>query len=377
MAGIIKGRKMKAVAIFPGKPDSVHSVELPSPRLEDVPDGRGALVRVLRVGLCGTDREIKDGEYGVAVPGYDFLVLGHENFGVVEEVGPQVTELSPGDFVVSLVRRPGNSIYDAIGMPDMTTDDEYHEHGISLLHGFLTEYYADEPEYMVRVPRGLREVGVLVEPMSVVEKGIAQAYEIQRRLKVWKPGRAAVLGSGTIGLLATLVLRLRGLDVVTLGRRSPPYVNADLIEKLGAAYVNTGDMSLADASASYGPFDLMFEATGFSPMAFEAMSVLGSNGVLVLSSVTGGDRKVEVPADAINMGFVLRNKVMVGTVNASRDDYKAAVSDMALAEAQYPGWLAQLLTHPVSGLGEYKKAFELLAGEPGSIKVFVEVDTID
>lgn len=368
---------MKAVAIFPGKPDSIHLVELPMPRLENVSDRRGTLVRVLRVGLCGTDKDIKAGEYGTAAPGYDFLVMGHENFGIVEEVGPQVTELSPGDFVVSLVRRPGNSIYDTIGMPDMTTDDEYHEHGISLLHGFLTEYYADEPEYMVQVPRGLREVGVLVEPMSVVEKGVAQAYEIQRRLRVWRPGRAAVLGSGTIGLLATLVLRLRGLDVVTLGRRSPPYLNASLIENLGATYQNTSNMSLADVSAKYGPFDLMFEATGFSPMAFEAMNVLGSNGVLVLSSVTGGDRKVEVPADAINMGFVLRNKVMVGTVNASRDDYKAAVSDMTLAEAQYPGWLPQLLTHPVEGLDEYKRAFELLEGDSGSIKVFVEVDTID
>ena len=364
---------MKAVAIFPGKPNSVHPVELPMPRLEDIPDGRGVLVRMLRVGLDGTDREIKDGEYGAAPPEKDFLVMGHESFGVVDKVGQQVTELAPGDFVVGLVRRPGNSIYDVIGMPDMTTDDEYHEHGKSLLHGFLTEYHADIPEYLVRVPRGLQEVGVLVEPMSVVEKGISQAYEIQRRLRVWQPRRAAVLGAGAIGLLATLVLRLRGMNVVTLGLQLPPYVNADLIEALGATYVATRNMSLADVSANNGPFDLMFEATGFSPMAFEAMGVLGRNGVLVLSSVTGGDRKVEVPADAVNLGFVLGNKVMVGTVNASRDHYEAAVSDMALAEAQYPGWLSRLLTHPIYGLDDYEQAFELLAGKSRPIKVFVEV----
>lgn len=368
---------MKAVAIFPGNSDSIHSVELPMPQLENVADGRGTLVRVLRVGFCGTDKEIKDGEYGTAAPGYDFLVMGHENFGIVEEVGLRVTEIAPGDFVVSLVRRPGNSIYDAIGRPDMTTDDEYHEHGISLLHGFLAEYYVDTPEYLVRVPRGLRKIGVLVEPMSVVEKGISQAFEIQRRLRVWKPRRAAVLGAGTIGLLATLALRLRGIDVVTIGRRTPPYLNADLIEDLGATYINISNTSLAELSVNYGPFDLMFEATGFSPIAFEAMNVLGSNGVLVLSSVTGGERTAEVPTDKINQGFVLRNKVMVGTVNASRDDYEAAVSNIALAEAQYSGWLPQLLTHQVNGLGEYKNAFELLSSETRAIKVFMEVSALE
>lgn len=368
---------MKALAIFPGKPNSIHQVELPTPRVEDVPDGRGVLVKLLRVSLCGTDREINDGEYGAAPAGYDFLVIGHENFGVVEKVGPHVTELAPGDFVVALVRRAGNSIYDAIGMPDMTTDDEYHEHGISLLHGFLTEFHVDVPEYLVRVPPGLQEVGVLLEPMSVVEKGISQAYEIQRRLRVWEPRRAAVLGAGAIGLLATMVLRLQGLNVVTLGLQLPPYVNADLVKALGAAYVSTSNMSLADVSAEYGPFDLMFEATGYSPLAFEAMEVLGKNGVLVLSSVTGGDRKVEVPADAVNLGFVLGNKVMVGTVNASRDHYEAAVSDMALAEAQYPGWLSRMLTNPIYGLGEYEKAFEQLSGDSKPIRVFVEVADLD
>ena len=364
---------MKAVAIYPGKLDSTHLVELTMPGLEDVSGGRGVLVKVLRVGLDGTDREIYSAEYGAAPPGYDFLVLGHESFGVVEQVGPQVTELALGDYVVAMVRRPGSSLYDVIGMPDMSTDDEYHEHGINLLHGFLTEYYVDAPEYIVRVPGGLREVGVLVEPLSIPEKGVLQAYEIQRRLRVWQPRVAAVLGAGTIGLLATLVLRLRGLNVVTLALQEPPYLNSDLVESLGAHYVSTRNMSLADASSKYGPFDLMFEATGFSPLVFEAMGVLGKNGVLILSSVTGGDRRVEVPADALNLGFVLGNKVMVGTVNAGREHYEAAVRDLAMAGSQYPGWLSRLLTHPVQGLDNYEQAFRLLTGGSGPIKIFVEV----
>jgi glucose 1-dehydrogenase len=363
---------MKAITVTPRVPDSAALRDIPEPSVDDIADGHGVVVRVLRVGLDGTDKEINAGEYGAAPPGDDYLVLGHEGFGVVESVGPNVDELAPGDYVVSIVRRPGSSVYDRIGTPDFTTDDTYHEHGINLVHGFLTERYVEEPGRLVRVPGGLREVGVLLEPTTVVEKGVTQAFEIQRRLKVWQPRRAAVLGAGTIGLLAAAVLRLRGLDVTVFGLDEPPYLNSDLVEATGARYVSTRRTSLAEAAQKFGPFDLMFEATGFSPLVFEAMGVLGRNGVLVLSSVTGGDRRVEVPADALNLGFVLGNKVMVGTVNASRENFESGVRDLAMAEAQWPGWLARLLTHRVEGLSGCPKAFELL-GAPGVIKVYVEV----
>src|SRR6201993_5352982 len=166
---------MKAVSVFPGKPNSVHVAELPKPSLDQVSGGRGVLVNVLRVGVDGTDKEINAAEYGAAPPGFDFLVVGHEGFWQAEAVGPNVTEVRPGDCVDATVRRPGGSIYDVIGTNDMTTDDIYFERGINLRHGFLTEYYVDDADYMVKVPGGLREVGVLLEPMTVVEKGITQA----------------------------------------------------------------------------------------------------------------------------------------------------------------------------------------------------------
>src|SRR5207249_10276865 len=172
-----------------------------TPAVTDIAGGRGVLVRILRVGVDGTDKEINAAEYGEAPEGSPFLVLGHESFGVVEEVGARVTELMPGDYVVATVRRPGMSIYDQIGTNDMTTDDTYFERGINLRHGYLTEYYADDADFIVKVPAGLKEAGVLLEPTTVVEKGITQAYEIQRRLRVWKPRRGAVMGAGTIGLL--------------------------------------------------------------------------------------------------------------------------------------------------------------------------------
>ena len=364
---------MKAIAVFPGKPNSVHLAELPNPSLEEVPNGRGVLVRVLRVGVDGTDREINAAEYGAAPEGYDFLVLGHESFGRVEAVGPNVWELHPGDYVVATVRRPGRSLYDQIGTYDMTTDDTYYERGINLRHGFLTEYYVDDAQHIVKVPAGLKGVGVLLEPTTVVEKGIAQAYEIQRRLKVWRPHRAAVMGAGTVGLLATLILRLRGLDVTTFSLQPKPNRNAELVEAAGARYESTQQSPVLEAATRSGPFDLIFEATGYSPIVFDSMQVLAKNGVLVLSSVTGGDRRVEVPADRINLGFVLGNKVMVGTVNANREYFEMGVRDMAQAEFQYTGWLSRLLTDPVRGLHNYSQLFERLQSPDGAIKIFCEV----
>lgn len=364
---------MKAIAVFPGKADSAHVTDVPRPRLDQIPDGRGVLVRVLRVGLDGTDKEINAGEYGTAPAGDDILITGHESLGVVEETGPAVTEFRPGDHVVARVRRAGNSLYDIIDTPDMTTDDAYYEHGISRVHGFLTEYYVEEPRYLIRIPSGLRDVAVLLEPTSVAEKGVLQAYEIQRRLKVWHPRRAAVLGAGTIGLLATMILRNRGLDVTTFGLDEPPYLNSELVEALGASYVSTKRTSLGRAAAEGGAFDLVFEATGYSPIVFDAMcSLLAKNGVLILSSVTGGMRRSDVPSDAINLDFVLGNKVMFGTVNANREHFEEGVRDLAVAEERYPGWLSRLLTHPIPGLDRYDDALAAL-GAPGAIKVYVEI----
>jgi glucose 1-dehydrogenase len=368
---------MKAVAVTPGKPNTIHLREVPKPRVEDVPNGRGVLIRILCVGVDGTDKEINAAEYGAAPSGDDYLIIGHESFGRVEAIGANVTEFKRGDYVALTVRRPGSSIYDQIGTYDMTTDDSYFERGINLRHGFLTEYVVDSPEYIIRVPENLKEVGVLMEPMSVAQKAIEQAYRIQQRLRVWQPKRAAVLGASTLGLLATLVLRLRGLDVTTFGNTMPPFLNSTLLEGLGARYVSTKEMSLTNASAKYGPFDLILEGTGFSPLAFEAMSVLARNGVLAMVSVTGGSRKVEIPADQINLGFVLGNKVAFGSVNANREYFESGVKDLSTAELQYPGWLRKLLTHPVKGLENYEDLIRILTETKGSIKVYCDVAAIE
>jgi len=365
---------MKALAVIPGRPNSMHLRDVPAPSVDDVPDGRGVLVRVLRVGVDGTDKEINAAEYGAAPEGHDYLITGHENFGQVVEVGRNVPfTIRPGSYVVSTVRRPGSSIYDAIGLQDMTTDDVYYERGINLRHGFLAEYYVEDADYLVPLTENLREVGVLLEPLTVAQKAVNQAYEIQRRLKVWQPRRAAVLGTGTIGLLSALALSLRGVEVTGIALRPPPYRNSDLIEQLGGHYVSTQQMMIAEAAARYGPWDLIVEATGYSPLVFEAAEALGKNGVLVLTSITGGDRHASVPTDRINQGFVLGNKVMVGSVNASRHDFVTGVDDLIKAEARYPGWLQNLLTTPVRGLESYEEMLRHLHESQDAIKVYVDL----
>ena len=364
---------MKAIAVIPGKADSIHLRDAPQPTVDEVPGGRGVLVRVLRVGIDGTDKEINAAEYGAPPPGIEYLILGHESFGRVEAVGPEVSELKPGDYVVASVRRPGSSLYDAIGLQDMTTDDSYFERGINLLHGYLAEYYVDAADFLVKIPERLKAVGVLMEPTSVAEKAIGQAYEIQRRLRVWRPRRAAVLGTGTLGLLASMILRLRGLEVVALGLKEPPYLNSVMLEEIGVRYLSTKQTSLTKASELHGPFDLIVEGTGFSPLVFEAMAVLGKNGVLSMVSVTGGNRSIEVPADRINQGFVLGNKVAVGSVNASREDFERGVAELSQAELSYPGWLEKLLTHPVKGLENYRELLAHLTNGNGVIKAYCEV----
>jgi threonine dehydrogenase-like Zn-dependent dehydrogenase len=365
---------MKAIAVHPGQAGSTHLREIPEPSVDDVAGGRGVKVKVLRVGVDGTDKEINAAEYGAAPPGDDYLVTGHESFGQVVEVGPNVpSTIRPGTYVVASVRRPGSSIYGRIGLQDFTTDDVYYERGINLLHGFLTEYYVEDHEYVFPLPATLTEVGVLLEPMTVAEKGVNHAYEIQRRLKVWQPERACILGSGTVGLLAALVARLRGLELTVFSLPQRPYRNADLIEQLGGVYVSSREATLADVSAEHGPFDLMVDATGFSPIVWEAAEVLGKNGVLVLISITGGDRKAEIESDRINQGFVLGNKVMVGTVNAAPADFRSGVDDLIKAEALYPGWLSQLLTTPIAGLENYDEMIRRLTEDRDAIKVFVEV----
>lgn len=364
---------MKAVAVYPGKPNSVHLEDIPRPSVNDVPNGRGVLVRVLKVGVDATDREINDALYGNAPPGFNYLVLGHESFGIVEAVGPNVRGVKPGDYVTATVRRPGKSIYDVIGTNDMTSEETYYERGINLLHGYLTEYFVDDEEFIVRVPVGLKHLHVLMEPTSCAAKAIEQAYEAQRRMKVWRPQRAFVFGAGQIGLLSTLILKLRGLEVCTLARSLPPTRSSEIVTGLEARYVSTQQTPLEALVKEVGKPDLVVDATGSSAIAFDAMKHLAHNGVLVWTSITGGKQVHSVESDKLNIEWVLGNKLLLGSVNGNRKHFESGIRDLALGEMMFPGVLQKILTTPVQGLDNYREMMRLLVEEKAALKVYVNV----
>ncbi len=364
---------MKAVAVIPGTPNSVHLTETPMPKLSDIPQGRGVLVKVLQVGVDATDREINEALYGNPPAGFKYLIIGHESFGEVVEVGPNVNDLKPGDLVSCTVRRPGTSIYDQIGRNDITSEETYFERGINLRHGYMTEYFVDDVEFMVKVPVKLRHLGVLSEPASVCAKAIEQAYLAQQRLQVWRPRRAFVLGSGQIGILSSMMLRLRGLEVFTIARGKAPNRKSEIVAAYGAKYVSTQDQSMVDLAKSAGKPDLIIEATGSSAIAFQAMEVLNLNGALVWTSITGGKHAATIPADKINLEWVLGNKLLVGSVNGNRYHFEAGIQALAQAELTYPGVTERILTNPVNGLDNYAEMMRLLVEDKEALKVFVNV----
>jgi threonine dehydrogenase-like Zn-dependent dehydrogenase len=353
---------MKAVAVIPGARDSLHVRDMPHPRLP----ADHALVRILETGVCGTDVDINQGLFGDAPPGSDFLVLGHENLGVVESpAGP----IRTGDLVVSTVRRPCPEACPGCraDRSDMCLTGNYTERGIKGLHGFMAQWYVESPRYLVRVDEALRGVAVLFEPMSVVEKGIAQAWRIQERLP-WEPRRAIVLGAGPIGMLAALVLRLRGLEVTACAREASGLLKDVHLAAAGIRYVSTAETPLDELAARVGLADLVFEATGAPEVVFPATRLLERNGVCVLASVTLGDRPAQVDSAGWNQSQVIGNRLVFGTVNAGRGDFEAAGRDLRAAEQRWPGWASRLITRRLP----FAEAAAALAHTPGNIKTVVE-----
>jgi threonine dehydrogenase-like Zn-dependent dehydrogenase len=225
----------------------------------------------------------------------------------------------------------------------------------------------------VKVPPGLKHLHVLMEPMSCAAKAIYQAFEVQRRMKVWRPKVAYVMGAGQIGLLSTLVLRLRGLEVYTMARSAKGTLNSQIVEGMGAHYVSTTSTPVDSLAAEVGKADIIIDATGSSAIAFDSMRVLGKNGVLVWTSITGGKHVTQVPSDNINIDWVLGNKLLLGSVNANREHFEMGIKDLALGEVMYPGVVQRILTNPVEGLDNYQEMMRLLVEERSALKVYVNV----
>ena len=343
---------MHAVAVTPMKPGSAQQIELPKPQAAD----GLALMRVLEVGIDGTDTEINNGEYGEPPPGSNVLVIGHEALSVVEAVGNGVDAFKAGDLVVSTVRRPDECPNCRAGESDMCLIGNYTERGIKGAHGYMGEFYSEKPEFMVKIPPALRGFAVLLEPLSIVEKATHQAWKIQERM-LWQPKRAVVLGAGPIGILGTLLLRLRGLEVHVYAKTPGDSLQASVVEQLGASYESVDDHPVTGLRAELGQIDFMLEATGNSAVAFQAAQQLGLDGVLCLTGVSGGNRSIEIPSDVLNLEMVLGNRVIFGSVNANRRYFEAGVQHFQQAEARWPGIFERLITRRVV-FDDFKSALD-------------------
>ncbi len=334
---------MKAIVVKPGEKDSIHMRDMPDPKMQP----HQVAVKMLRVGLCATDAEINHGLYGQPPAGEEFLILGHENLGVVEDVGKKARGVKVGDVVVSTVRRPcGLCPQCKAGENDMCSSGQYTERGIMRRHGFMAQYYVESPMFLNAIPKALRDIAVLLEPMSVVEKGIDHAFLLQRRL-VWKPKFGMVLGAGPVGLLAAAVLRARGLRTVVIAREDASDKRAGIAKRLGAEYLCVANKALTDVPKETGHPDIVVEATGNAKVVFDAMEILGPNAVLCLLSVTGGQTVNNEPIDLINQRLVLGNQVVFGSVNANPRHFKMGVKDFATIERKWPGALGQLITNRI------------------------------
>lgn len=352
----------------PGAVNSIHMRDMADPKM----DADQIAVRMIRVGLCGTDAEINQGLYGKPPDGSEFLILGHENLGRVEDVGrkAKLAGFKAGDLVVATVRRPcGVCPQCKAGENDMCSSGQYTERGIMRRHGFMAEYYTEQPRFLNRIPKPIQDFAVLLEPMSIVEKGIDEVFLIQRRLKVWKPALAMVLGAGPVGLLAAAVLRARGLATVVVAREPDTDLRARIAGQLGAKFISVANRALTDLPKDTGYPDIVVEATGSAKVVFDAMELLAPNGVLCLLSVTGGQTMNPEPIDLINQRLVLGNQVVVGSVNANPRHFTMGVKDFGAIDRKWPGVLSQLLTDRIPWV-DHKKWFDHRGGD---IKATLEI----
>jgi threonine dehydrogenase-like Zn-dependent dehydrogenase len=364
---------VKAIAVYP-KSREVRLIDAEEPALTSPTQVR---LRMLDVGVCGTDREICAFEYGTPPAGSDHLILGHESLARVTEVGGEVTTLRPGDLVVPMVRRPCPHAHCSAcrsDRQDFCFTGDFRERGIGGAHGFMTEFVVEEERYLSPVPGELRDHAILVEPLTIAEKALIQLWHLQARLP-WqcphRPGkdhghcrRALVLGAGPVGLLGAMALRASDFETIVYAREAEPNEKSEVARAIGAHYVSSNDVPPAELAARFGAIDVVYEAAGASKVAFEVMQALGPNSIFVFTGVPGRRGPVEIDTDLVMRNLVLRNQIVLGTVNAGRDAFDAAVRDVGEFRRRWPAALDAL----ISGRHAPERYRELLLGRPNGIK---------
>ncbi len=370
---------MKAIAVTPSKKE-IGIIDQPEPKISSPTDVK---LRMIEAGVCGTDKEICAFEYGTSPGGSEQLVIGHESLGEVVEVGPKVTRVKLGDLVVPMVRRPCPHDYCVAcrsDRQDFCFTGDFRERGIKEQHGFMAQYVVDDEKYMNPVPKELRDVAVLVEPLTIAEKGLTQVWQVQQRLP-WScpvtPGKAAahchravVLGAGPVGLLGAMALVNYDFDTYVYSREPAPNPKSQLLESIGAHYISSEKIAPEMLPQQIGNIDLVYEATGASSLSFEMMKYLGTNGIFVFTGVPGRKGPIEVDTDLMMRNLVLKNQVVFGTVNAGRDSFEDSIRDVGVFTKRWPDAIRSLITgrYPMEAYGD------LLLGRSSGIKNVIKLN---
>ena len=374
---------MKAVAAFPGSRE-VKIVEHVVPRLSQ-PDQ--VMLRMLEVGICGTDREICSFEYGTPPPGDDHLVIGHESLAEIVEVGSAVDRLQVGDLVVPTVRRPcvhRECLACRSGHQDYCYTGDFSECGIKEAHGYMTEYLVDHERYMNLVPSELRDVAVLAEPLTIAEKALAQIFWLMQHRPPWvdpeTPSEqrgsglsALVLGVGPVGLLGAMTLVASGFTTYVYSRELPPNPRTELVAAIGATYISSQTTTIQHLAAQIGNIDLVYEAVGHSHFALDVLKVLGINGIFVLTGVPAVQDLIEADPARLMRDMVLKNQVLLGTVNAGPEAFASALRSLGRFSRRWPAAVRTIFA------GRYppEHALELILGRPAGIKSVIAFDGAD
>ncbi|MCK4778157.1 MAG: glucose 1-dehydrogenase [Actinomycetia bacterium] len=359
---------MKALAIVKGK-DGIQEIDIEEPKIEDA---KQVKIKIIEMGIDGTDRSILKHSLLDPPEGEDYLILGHEAVGEVIEVGDKVKEIKLGDSVVPTVRRGCNQCASCLhNQSDMCSTGLYKERGIHKLHGYFTEYVVEEEKYLVKIPENVQNLAVLTEPLSIAEKALEEVRFIQQRLP-WAcihpehtyntPGwggckKAMVIGVGPLGFLAVALLRYYGLPTYALVNRDRDDIRVRLIEQMGAIYVDSRNINLKKLLEKTGHVDLIIEASGVAPLILDLIPLLSRNGIFVLTGIPRGERKVCLDGNLIIRETVRKNQIILGSVNSNKSHFESAVKHLYELREMYGNVINKIITKRYS-LKDYKEAFE-------------------
>lgn len=369
---------MKAVAVFPSQ-RKVRVIDHPEPKLTSATQAK---MRVLEVGVCGTDREITSFQYGTPPQGSDYLIIGHESLSEVVETGSNVSAVKKGDLVVMTVRRPcphPDCVACRQGRQDFCYTGDFTERGIKQNHGYMTELVVEQERYLNSVPRELRDVAVLVEPLTIAEKSLEQLWMVQRRLPWDCPDnsgqapaecrRAVVLGAGPVGILGAMALKVEGFEVSVYSRSPNHEEKNQILDAVGVPYIAAETHSTAEMAKMIGPIDVVYEATGASGVAFDVLKLLGPNAVFVFTGVPGRKAPIPVDTDQIMRNMVLNNQLVLGSVNAPPQAFQSAIKHLGVFKQRWPDTICSVIT----GRFPIDRALDALESGPGSIKNVVAI----